>query len=145
MTIDLTNVATVIVDGIFSIATPVALAWIAAHIKDATARQVLSEATKNALGAMQQAEEAAAKGVPPLTVPTRIANVAPGLAVGVQYVLDHAGDAAERLGYTPEMIASKVDAQIGLASISSNIASAAAPGPTPAPLAPVPVSPPVGK
>ena len=64
------------------------------------------------------------------------------MAAGVQYVLDNAGDEAARLGITQEKIASKIDAQIGLANIVTNQATAASAAPSPAPLDPV-VSPPV--
>ena len=48
------------------------------------------------------------------------------LAPGVQYVLDHAGSEAERFGLTPESIADKIVAQLGLKNMETNLAITAA-------------------
>lgn len=138
MTFDLTALVVAIVGGFFSIATIVVGAWINARMKDSAAAAAVNGAVKNALGAMQQAaQQAATSARPAVTIPA-IPGVPPDLAVGVQYVLDHAGQEAARFGITAPAIADKLNAQIGLAAIASNVAAAAAPAPTPAPLAPIP-------
>ena len=137
MTFDLTGIIVAVIGGVFSIAALVVGAWISSRMKDAQSAAVLGAAVKNALGAMQQA----AAGVitaqhPTITIPP-MPGASPQLAVGVQYVLDHAGEEAARFGVTPGAIADKINAQVGLANIASNIATAAAVGPTVAPLASV--------
>jgi hypothetical protein len=97
----------------------------------------------NSLGAMQQAAEGSVISGHPQILLT---GVSPALGVGVQYVMDHAGDEAARFGITPASIADKINARVGLASIASNpgsrpgqaIATAASPSPTPKPLDPLP-------
>jgi len=115
--IDLTGIAVSIVSGIFSILGIVVSAWIISHMKDQAAAVTVSNAVKNSLGAMQQASVSEIQQIHP-----QIAGVPTSLAPGVQYVLDNAGDEASRLGLTPTVIASKVEAQIGLKNIDTNIA-----------------------
>jgi hypothetical protein len=70
-----------------------------------------------------------------------ISGVPASLQPAVQYVLEHAGPEADRLGISPEKIASKVQAQIGLAEIRTNVAVASSSGAVvPDPLGPVPVA-----
>lgn len=134
MTIDLTGIAVSIVGGIFSILGIVISTWLVSHMKDQAAADVVSTAIKNSLGAMQQAATSEIQQAHP-----QIAGVPASLAPGVQYVLDHAGDEATRLGLTPPVIASKVEAQIGLKNIDTNLAiTANATTTTAAPLAPIP-------
>jgi hypothetical protein len=137
MTIDLTPIILAIIAGVFATLKLLIDAYAAKAIKDKQSAAVLDSAVGNALGAMQQEAEAFAAtgthaialGAPP--------GVSPTMAVGVQYVLDHAGDEAARFGITPASIAGKIGARIGLANIESNIAVAASPADTPAPLAPI--------
>jgi hypothetical protein len=138
MTLDLTGLLVAIVGGFFSVATLVVGAWINARMQDTAARQTLNTAVQNSLGAIQQAAAMAImSGKPQITIPGIPANLAPG----VQYVLDHAGDEATRLGVSPALIADKVSAQIGLTQIATNLAIAASPTPlVPAPLGPVPLT-----
>lgn len=133
MTVDLTGIAVSVVSGVFSILGIVALAWIQSHIKDQTAAATLSTAINNSLGALQQAATSQIQAAHP-TIPGVPANLAPG----VQYVLDHAGDEATRLGITPVAIAQKVEAAVGLSNIATNLATTAADTPAVVPpLAPV--------
>jgi hypothetical protein len=139
--VDLTGIAVCVIGGIFSIVGTVFTVWLQGHMKDQAAAATVSAAVRNSLGAMQQAATVSIKAMDPrLPLPT---SVPPDLAVGVQYVLDHAGDEAKRLGVTKELIASKVSAQIGLANIATNQATAASDAPSPAPLDPVALPPPV--
>ena len=102
---------------------------IQSHLKDQAAATAVSNAVKNSLGAIQQAATSTVIAYhPTVTVP-----VTPQMAAGVQYVLDNAGDEAARLGITQEKIASKIEAQIGLANIATNQATAVSPALTPAP------------
>lgn len=140
MTIDLTGVAVAAVGGFLSILGSIAMLLINSRIKDKQAADTLAAAVRNSIGAIQQA---ATTGVALMKPQVRIAGVPDNVAVGVQYVLDHAGDEAARWGVTPEGIADKISAQLGLAAIQANIAIAA--GPTsanPLPLAPLVVVPP---
>ncbi len=137
MTFDLTGVIVAIIGGIFSVVTLIVGAWMNARMKDTAARTTLETAVGNALGAIQQATTAAiTTGKPQVTIPGIKADLAPG----VQYVLDHAGDEATRLGVTPSAIADKISARIGLGEIATNLAVASSPAPIiPDPLGPVPV------
>ncbi len=138
MTVDLTGIAVSVVSGVFSILGIVALAWVQSHIKDQAAAATLSTAVTNSLGALQQAATSEIQTVHP-----QIPGVPASLAPGVQFVLDHAGDEAARLGVTPVAIAQKVEAEIGLNNIATNLATTAADTPAVVPpLAPVvPMSP----
>jgi hypothetical protein len=118
VTVDLTGIAVSIVSGIFSILGIVALAWLQSHIKDQAAAATLSTAVQNSLGALQQAATSEIQTLHP-SIPGVPANLAPG----VQFVLDHAGDEATRLGVTPVAIAQKVEAAVGLANIATNLAT----------------------
>jgi hypothetical protein len=120
-TIDLTSIINTAIVGVLGIISAVFLAWLQSHMKDQAAALAVSNAVKNSLGAIQQAATSTVIAYhPTVTVP-----VTPQMAAGVQYVLDNAGDEAARLGITQEKIASKIDAQIGLANIVTNQATAA--------------------
>ena len=138
--VDLTGVATAITEGIFATLGVVLSAWITSHIKDETAAATLTTAVQNSLGAIQQAAVSSVQIFRP-----QIPGVPASLAPGVQYVLDHAGDEATRLGVTPVAIAQKIDAQIGLANIATNLATTSndtpAVAPPLAPVTAVPVAP----
>lgn len=135
MQIDLTGFAVASSSALFSIVSAVFLAWLQSHLKDKEASATIAAAIQNSLGAMQQA---ATTGLVSLKPVINIPNVPPSLAAGVQYVLDNAGPELKRYtNLTPEIIAGKIDAQLGLANIATNIATASSPGPSPAPLAPV--------
>jgi hypothetical protein len=117
MTIDLTGLATTIVGGFLSILATVFLAWLQSHMKDQAAAATIGSAVKNALGAVKQAADAGLIAHPlQVQLP---AGTSPAVAAGVSYVLTQAGPEATRLGITPDAIAGKVEAQLGLAKIAA--------------------------
>ena len=126
VSLDLTAVSVAVVGGIFAVIKIVAEYYANSRIKDATARAVVASALDNALGAIQQAsQKAVINAQPHIPIP----GVAAGLVPGVQYVLDHAGDEAARLGITPTALADKLDARLGLANIATNLAVSGSPAP----------------
>lgn len=133
-TINLTGLATSVIAGVFSILAIVIPMMIQSHLKDKQAAAVLSNAVKNSLGAIQQA---GTSYVTALSPQVNIPGIPVELRTGIQYVLNNAGPEMERLGVTPEGVASKIDAQIGIKNIETNLATAASPLPTPKPLDPV--------
>jgi hypothetical protein len=139
-TIDLTGISTAVIAGVFSILAVVVPLFIQSHMKDKQAAAALATAIQNSLGAIQQAAQTEVTTISPtVSIPGVPANI----AVGVQYVLDHAGEEAARFGISATDLAEKISAQIGLANIKTNIATAASPAPSPKPLdaVPTPVSP----
>lgn len=114
----------------------VAVGLINSKMKKSQMRDLLSAALTNALGKIQVA------GAAEITAAqVKIPGVSPAIAVGVQYVLDHAGEAAAHFGLTPESIADSILARIGVQNIETNKAIAASPSAeAPAPLAPVPAT-----
>jgi hypothetical protein len=135
MTIDLTGIAVSAIAGIFGVVGPVFLYWLQQHMKDQAAAIVIGKAVTNSLGAIQQAAEQGIRSANPHLM---VAGIPPSLAPGVQYVLDNAGPELARFTeITPDAIAAKISAQIGLKAIETNIATAASPAPTPKPLDPV--------
>lgn len=140
MQIDLTQIVIATIGGIFLIINGVFAAWIQSHIKDQAAAANLATAVKNSLGAIQiAADQGVTTAHPGILLP---AGTPPSMAVGVQYVLDHAGDDANRLGVDTPMIISKINAQLGLQNIATNIATASSQAPSPRPLAPLQGPPP---
>lgn len=111
-TVDFTALAVAAVGGMFSVIGIVATALINSRMKDKQAAQVLSNAVGNALGAVNNAATAAITSHPlQAKLP---AGTPPEIAAGVQYVLNNAGTEATRLGVTPDAIADKIDARLGL-------------------------------
>ena len=138
---NLTSVAVATVSGVFSVLGIVVTYLLNKYIKDTTMASTLGNALQNALGKIQQA---AVSGIQ--ANPIMINNVPiPGnLAPGVQYVLDHAGEEAAHFGITPDKIADKIEARIGVKHIETNIAISGSSQPTVvAPLAPVPTTDPL--
>lgn len=133
---DFTPVAVSAVGGVFSILGIVLTTLINTRMKDKQAAETYGTAVRNALGAMQQFSEGVVSSLGPSLEHVAIPGLSPAYAVGVQYVLDHAGEEAARFGATPEVIADKITAQIGLRAIETN--QAIGPPPT-APLATSPV------
>jgi hypothetical protein len=130
-TLDLTGIAVACIAGLFGVLGPVALYMVQSHVKDVQAAAVLAAAVKNSLGAAQQALDGVASVLPPVRVP---AGIPPQLVVPLQYVLNHAGDEAGRLGITPQAIADKIVAQKGLVQIAAavpNVPISAIVGPKP--------------
>lgn len=110
--IDLTNILNTIITGIFGIMTILLSIVINKYVKDKSAAAVLANAVVNSLGAAEQAAKGIVVSVgPKVTLP---AGVPAALLPQLQYVVDHAGEEATRLGITPTAIASKIVAQQGL-------------------------------
>lgn len=137
MTVDLTGVSVALIAGVFSILSIVIPILIQQHFRDKTAAADVSAAVRNALGAMQQAATGAVMVAKPhIDMP----GIPESLQNGVQYVLDNAAVGVARAGLTPEIIAGKISAQIGLKEIATNLAVAGSPAAVvPDPLGPVPV------
>lgn len=114
--IDFTTLLLSLITGIFSILSILLPVMINARMKDKAAAETLAAAVKNSLGAGEQAAKGIVVDLHP-TIPLP-AGVPATLAVQVQYVLDHAGDEAARFGITPEAIAAKVNAQMGLVALA---------------------------
>lgn len=118
--INWTPIVTAIVGGVFSVIGIVATSLINSRMKDKQAADVLDKAVANSLGAVQNAVTNQLQSHP---LETAIPGISAPVAKGVQYVIDHAGDEATRLGVTPEAIADKVEAKMGLAQIPAPPAS----------------------
>lgn len=113
----------------------VALALVNKYVKDASAAKLIDDAIASSVGTLQQVAQGSIKTVDPsLVFPAKFAAYAPG----IQYVVDHAGDALTRLGITPEMVAEKIEAKVGLANVAHNLAVTSSASTTTAPpLSPV--------
>jgi hypothetical protein len=137
MVVDLTGIATATIAGIFGILGIVLPMIIQAKIKNQQMVELLQASVANSLGKIQQATEVqiqAAKFLHP--------ELPPALALGVQYVADHAPEALEHFGITPEAVADKIEAQLGLAEIATNLAaSGSSTTSTVPPLAEIPAAP----
>lgn len=115
--IDMTAIIIAVLGGVFAVIRAVAVYYIDKRVHDQQLREVLENAVGNGLGTIQQAASGAVvKAAPHLNVPAH-------LAPGVQYVLDHASEAIDRFGITPEMIAEKMTSRIGLKEIQTNLAA----------------------
>jgi hypothetical protein len=137
VTLDLTGIAVAAVGSIFSIIAAVAVALINKNVKDQAAAQVLNAAVTNSIGALQMTVQKH------ITAATPTFSLPPGLqqyTSAVQYVLDHAGSEAARFGITPNAIADKIEARLGLANVANNLAATASDTPKEVkpPLSPVP-------
>jgi hypothetical protein len=111
--IDFTPVAVAAVGGLMTIVGSIFLTWLQAHMKDQAAAVTINNAVTNALGAVQNAVATGLKAHP---LQAQVPGLNPATAAGVQYVLDNAGPELERYaGITPALIASKIEARIGLA------------------------------
>lgn len=136
MELSLTEILVSLIGTAGTVIAAVAVALINQRVKDAQLRQVIANAAKNAVGIVQQGATGMVQRLDP-RVPAGL--VPERLIPGVQYMLDHAGEAIERFGVTPEKLAEKITAQIGLKEIESNIAINASPAPIVVPpLAPSP-------
>jgi len=140
--LDLTQLINTVIFGLLSIAGTVFMAWLSSHMKDQQAAAVISNAVKNSIGAIQQAANDSVNAWNPTI---RIRGVPDNLAPGVQYVLNHAGEELKRFtDINSVMIAQKIEAQIGLKNVDTNIAVAASPIPlVPNPMAKLPTPDPV--
>jgi hypothetical protein len=125
-TISFTQILIALIGTAGTVIAAVAVAFINSHVKDAQLRKVLENAVKNSLGAVQQGAQNMVLTADPKLVTGLIPQ---SLVPGVQYVLDNASEAVERFGQTPEVIANKIVAQIGLGEIATNLAVSASPPP----------------
>jgi len=119
--VDLTGIAVAAVSGIFSVLGIMLLTIIQAKIKNKEMAELLAAAVKNSLGKIQQAtidQVGEAMSLHP--------EMSSALAVGAQYVVDHASEALAHFSITPEAVADKVEAAIGLTEIQNNIATVGA-------------------
>jgi hypothetical protein len=137
--IDYTTVAAQAAVFVLSLASTVFLAWLRSHMKDKQAAAVIGAAITNAIGSVEQATVAGLKSHP---LQAQIPGITPASAAGVQYVLDNATvELARYTNITPTLIASKIDAKLGLAGVAANLAVANSNTPVvPAPIGPVPVT-----
>ena len=119
MTFDLTGIIVAVIGGVFSVITLLVGYAITSRMKDTQSAGVLGAAVKNALGAMQQAAQGVVTAQHPTIALPPMPGASPQLAIGVQYVLDHAGGEAARFGVTPDAIADKISAQIGLVKLAA--------------------------
>ena len=119
-TFDYTALAVSVIGGMFTVIGTVGVALINSRMKDKQAATVLDNALTNSLGAVQNAVD---NGLAAHKLQVTIPGVSPTVAAGVQYVLDHAGDEAARLGVSPAAVADKIEARIGLAAIPAAPAS----------------------
>ena len=113
--IDLTQVTIAVVGALSTIIGTVFLAWLQSHMKDQAAAATIGAAVRSSLGTVKQAVSTELTDHPlQVTVP----GISAARAAGVQYVLDNAGPELARFPeITPERIAGKIEAQIGLAKI----------------------------
>jgi hypothetical protein len=116
MTLDLTSVLTTLITGLFSVLAVTIPLIINSRMKDQTAAATLSAAVKNATGAMAQSlVQFVGTARPSVPLP---AAMSAQMAVGVQYVFDHAGTEAARFGITQAAIQDKINAQLGLLALT---------------------------
>ena len=131
MQIDLTGIASLIASLAFAVLLRVGYAFIRAHVHNQWLADMLDRELGNALGMMQQATQVEINTASELH-PT----LNPLTAVGVNFMLKHATEAVQNM--SPDMIADKIDAKVGIASIATNLAVAGSPTPdVPHPLDPV--------
>lgn len=122
--VNLTALIQAVVGFLLTVVAGVATALVNKYIKDSSARDVLDKALQNSLGALQQAAQGAiAANKPTVDLPAALSSY----ASAVQYVIDHAGDEAKRFGLTPEDLAQKIEARLGLLNVQQNVAATAAP------------------
>ena len=137
MTLDLTSIAVAFIAASVPGITAYFLYWLSQHMKDQQAAAAIGKAVANAVGVLQIAATSEIQEMhPTVTIPGVPASLTPG----VQYVLDQTADELARFPkITPIDIAKKLDAQVGLANIATNLAVTASPAPVViAPLDPVP-------
>ncbi len=117
--IDYTAIVVALVGGLFSVLGVVIPLIISSRIKDKQAAETLNNAVGNALGAMKNAVDHGLMAHPlQAALPS---GTSPELAAGVQYALDHAGAEAARIGITPDAIADKINARLGLVKLEAAV------------------------
>lgn len=115
MTLDLTEILVALIAASFPIIGSVVSAIVLSRMKDKESARVIANAVKNSVGIFVEAAQGSVTSAQPhITIP----GIPPRLQAPVQYVLDHAGPELVRHGISPEAIAEKVVAQIGLAKVA---------------------------
>lgn len=113
--IDFTSLAVTALGSLMTIIGSVFLLWLQSHMKDQAAAATIDTAVNNSLGAVQNA---VVQGLAIHPLQAQIPGLNPATAAGVQYVLDHAGpELARYTTITPALIASKIEAKMGLAQL----------------------------
>jgi hypothetical protein len=132
ISIDLTTVCVAIVSGVFSTVAIIIPIILQKYVKNVSMRSLLNEAVKNSLGKLQIATDAE------ITVAAILhPDVPKAIAPAVKYVIDHAQDALTYFNITPQSIADKISAKLGLTNIEHNLAATASSGHGVPPLAAV--------
>lgn len=117
--IDLNTIIIASIGGLVSIVGTIGVALINSKIKDRNSAATLDAALTNALGMVQNAIDSKLQSHPiQVTVP----GISPALASGVQYVIDNAGKEANRFNITPDAIAQKIEARMGVIKMEAKIA-----------------------
>lgn len=127
-----TPIINAVINTLFPLVAMVATYLINDKIKNQQLAQQLSNAIQNGLGIAQQSLSTTVQAA---NLTTTVQN--PGIAKGVQYVLDNAAEAISRFKIPPERIAQKIEAKLGLAEIATNLATTMSPDPMVKPLAPL--------
>ncbi len=123
--IDTTQILIAVIGGVFAVIQGVSKYYINQRLKDTKDAATLSNAIDNSLGAMQQAADGVIQTLKPgVPVPS---VVPPMMQVGLQYVLDHAGDEMSRFGLSSDAIVDKINAKIGLEKIADPVVPTALP------------------
>jgi hypothetical protein len=131
--IDLTDVIVALINALMPIVIAVAVGIINAKIKNQQMATLLGNAVRNSLGAVQQ--HATNKLISNRVV---VPGFSPEINAGVDYVLRHAKEAIDHYKMDHAKIAEKIQVQLGLADIATNLATTASPIPVIAgPLGPV--------
>jgi hypothetical protein len=135
--LDMTPIIVAAVNGAFLVVASIIGIIINNKVKDQNLARQLENAAKNGIGMLQQATDQMIE-----SAHINIPNVPKEIAPAVQYMLDHAGEAITHFGITPEMLAEKIVARIGVLNIETNkaIAGNAQSPMIPEPLAPVPAN-----
>jgi hypothetical protein len=122
--IDLTAISVALINQIFAIVIGVATYLINARVKNQQMATLLSNAVENGLGIVQRETTAAVRRADPAIT---VAN--PDINAGVQYILQNAPEAISHFKISPERIAQKLEAKLGVAEIATNLAATASPAP----------------
>ena len=135
--LDMTQILIALIGASFSLIASFAIYLTNSHVKNTSMAQLLDNAVNNALGFMQQAATTAVRESRP-----QIHGVPDNIRPGVQYVLDHAGEAVSHFNLKDEHIWDKIVSRSGLKEIETNIAVASSDLPVVnKPLDPVPAMP----
>lgn len=116
MEADVTTLAILLFIVMLNVIGAIGVYFVQKRIKDAQLRDVLANAVRNSVGIGGQVGTILISRAKPKI---DLDFVPEFLQPKVAYVIEHADDAIKRFGITPEKIAEKVVAQIGIAAIQS--------------------------